>query len=321
MSGHVSPLDIEIRQLDQLRPHPENSVIFGDPEDSPEYDEIRKSIKQNGLWEPLVIRDDGTILSGHLRVAVLRELGKKSAPCRVMSFDSYREEVTFLVRSNTDRRQLSKDQLAYAFKRMRSIPPEEGGVKRKQGRPKDITRDGEKSSSGGQVSSRSDDAAAEVLGVGTKEARALEAVFCEDDVPAEVKEAVKNDKVAPTPAAKAIKTERERQGGKITNPAPLVKWMEDRSKKKPEPTHEDRVAQEAEVFSKSMRALFDAYTIVNNTLTRVPLKSVIGAKDHHDYMAMIKDISLRAWREIETVHGDSGLGKQMSLTVISGGKE
>ncbi|HEY3363274.1 MAG TPA: ParB N-terminal domain-containing protein [Methanosarcina sp.] len=52
---------------------------------------LAESIKQKGLLEPLVIKDDDTIISGHRRWLALKALGMK-AQCGVMSFVDELEE-------------------------------------------------------------------------------------------------------------------------------------------------------------------------------------------------------------------------------------
>ncbi len=306
----------ETRQLDELRPHPENAHIFGDPEESEQYEAIKASIKQHGIWEPIVIKTDGTILSGHLRYHVAQSLKLKSVPVRVaQAFETYRDEVTFIIRANTDRRQLTKAEIAIAFKRLRELPKEDGGAKPARGRPKKGAA--ERTFSG----TKARDEAADLLGVGRDEAVALETVFTTPGVPDELKEAVNKGKVAATPAAKAVRAELKRQDGEIKDPAAL-KVISNPAPKKPraEQTHVDEVAAKAEAFERDYRELFDLYRRVDAVLTHRPLKSVIGPTEHHQYLDLIRDTALRAWREIESVQGPTNTGRQMSLSVVQGGK-
>ncbi len=313
----------DTRDLSSLRPHPENAAIFGDPEESEQFDGILASIKANGIWEPLVIKADGTILSGHLRRIVATKLKLKTVPVRVVpEFASYRDEVAFVIRSNTDRRQLSKGEIAIAFKRLREIPQTEGGAKKKRGRPEGSV--GSKNNPGIKpgISETRDDAA-EMLGVSTDEARALETVFTTPGVPEALKAAVNSGAVAPTPAAKAVKTEQKRQGGKITDQAALVAAATPKKKATTpanDTSHEQRMAREAESYRTDYKSLHELYSKLDAILTRRALKSVLGPTEHHEYAALIRDCALRAWREIESVQGPTNAGKQMSLSVISGGR-
>lgn len=321
--------------LESLRAHPENATIFGDPTEATQYEEIRDSIKKHGVWEPLVVNSDGKILSGHLRAAALKELGKTEAPCRVMSFDTYRSEAEFIVRSNTDRRHLTPEQKAYAFDRLRKISKEEGGTKRKVGRPENAPGKTGKSgkfvgkSRAGAGDSKHDPAAedaAEAVGIKAAEARALQAVFVNTDVPHEVKAAVNNGKVAPTPAAEMVKSERKRQGGEIKDPEPLKAWVQKKSERKPEPpdtdesTHGHRIAVEAECLKRDVGSLLEVYTRLDDLLRKRPLKSVVGPSEHQRYASLIRDIAVRASDELASVEATESIGRQLKLTAIKGGR-
>lgn len=306
---------IESWPIDRLRSHPENATIFGDPEESKAYLEVLGSIKKHGIWEPLLVKKDGTILSGHLRCACAKSLGLETVPVRVWdAFTSYLDEVRFVVRSNTDRRQLTPQQIAYAFKRLKEIPKAEGGAKAKMGRPKGD----EKKSAESRPLSRSRDDAAEQLGVSRDIAESLEAVFTTPGVPDELKSAVNDGRVAPTTAAKEVRAEAKRQGGTITNPAPLADVAERKATDKS--AHQAHVADAAKSYRDDVRRLLEAYRAVDAALTKRPLASVIGPTEHHEYGDLCRDIAIRAWREVETVEGVTNAGKQMALAVIKGGR-
>jgi ParB-like chromosome segregation protein Spo0J len=112
------------RKLHELKPHPKNGLIFGDPRAVPEYEEIKQSIRIGGLQEPLIVKEDGTILSGHLRFTALREIaaddGKYTHEVDVSvrvhaDFESDSQELEYLFNANTQRRQLSPRQIAHAY--------------------------------------------------------------------------------------------------------------------------------------------------------------------------------------------------------------
>lgn len=325
MPPSATDYGVELREIATLKAHPENSLIFNDPEDSDRFGEVLHSIKKFGLWEPICIKDDGTILSGHVRVRVYEKLKLTHIPARTMTFDSYLNEVTFLVRSNTDRRQLTFDELAHAYNRLKTIPREQGGAKGKPGRP-------EKGAASRGIVSDTRDSAAKALGQGRDRLESLEAVLVNGaDVPEELKQAVRDGKVSPTAAAEAVRVERKRQAGdsksgKIADPAPLKAWTAQKTEPKvekqpPNTSHEERVASEAKAFEADVAALFELHKQLDRILTRRPLKSVIGPTEHHEYASQIRDVALRAWKEIEEVQGETNAGKQMRLAVISGGRK
>lgn len=320
-------MSIETRKLSELRPHPENANLFDLPDECDEYADIRASIKKHGLWEPIVIKEDGTILSGHLRANAMLELGHTDIKCRVMAFPTYRAEVTFVVRSNTDRRQLKPSQAARAFEILKRLPAEQGGAKRKMGRP-------EKCAASGTLS-RSRDDAAKSVGIGRHEAEALSTVFNAPkesnndvevhpavDVPSEVQQAVEHGKISPTAAAKQIKAERKRQGGTIADPTILKTWVDEKTapKERRPPSHEERVEQLAQAFNRDVLRMANIYKDLDDLLSHRPLQSVNGPSEHQRYSGLVRDVAIRCARELETVQASEGVGRQVSLIAIPGGK-
>jgi phage N-6-adenine-methyltransferase len=84
----------------ELKPHPLNTDIYG--EESPDQDLV-SSIRNKGILEPLVIRADGTILSGHRRWMATKELALSKVPCRVIYFSDPLDEEEALIEFNRQR--------------------------------------------------------------------------------------------------------------------------------------------------------------------------------------------------------------------------
>lgn len=314
-------VDIQQWAPARLRSHPENALIFGDPEECDRWDEMHASIKRLGIFEPLAIKADGTIISGHLRHAIAVDLGLKAVPVRVVdAFASYRDELEVLIRSNTDRRQLKPSEIALAFKRLKETPRDEGGAKGSKGGGAKGKR-GAPNQSGARAGKDGRDEAASMLGIGTHEARALETIFTTPGVPVELKKAVDKGTVKPTPAAKAVATEVKRQGGTIRDASALKAVAIVEHKRPAKSAGLERVEAEAERYKRDYRDLFNAYKTIDSILTRRPLKAVLGPTEHHEYGQLIRDTALRAWREIEAVEGKTNVGRQMALVAIDGGKK
>lgn len=92
-------MQIEIRPLDSLRPadyNPRKDLQPGDPE----YEKIKRSIDEFGCVDPLVINDDGTIIGGHQRWKVLRDLGYTEVECSIVSLDKIREKALNVTLNN-----------------------------------------------------------------------------------------------------------------------------------------------------------------------------------------------------------------------------
>ena len=84
--------------LDSIFPSPENEKLYKpvDPKD-PEVWALAKSILEHGIREPIVITEDGWILSGHRRYMGARLAGLESVPCRVEPFCKDDDHDRFMV--------------------------------------------------------------------------------------------------------------------------------------------------------------------------------------------------------------------------------
>jgi len=88
-------------EIDNLKPHPENINIYGDDED---VSDLMDQIKAMGrIIDPLRIKDDGTIISGHRRWKAAMELGYATVPCEYVSFNTPEEELAALILFNRKR--------------------------------------------------------------------------------------------------------------------------------------------------------------------------------------------------------------------------
>ena len=61
------------------------------PEDS-EYQKIKRSIEEFGYVDPIIINEDGTIIGGHQRCTVLKDLGWEDVDVVVVSLDKQKEK-------------------------------------------------------------------------------------------------------------------------------------------------------------------------------------------------------------------------------------
>ena len=77
-------MDLQQRPLDAIQPSPENDQIY-DPVDTTDKDfqALVKSVRQHGIIDPLVISQDGFIVSGHRRYAAAKAARLQSVPCRI----------------------------------------------------------------------------------------------------------------------------------------------------------------------------------------------------------------------------------------------
>lgn len=72
------------KRLSSIKPSPENEKLYRPSSDDPDISELADSIKKHGLQEPIVVTEDGYIVSGHRRYEALRLIEQVVVPCRVM---------------------------------------------------------------------------------------------------------------------------------------------------------------------------------------------------------------------------------------------
>ncbi len=95
-----------------LKIHPKNSEYYSDL--SPEkYEEVKNSIRVNGIRDPLKVLPDYTIIAGHQRFKIAQELGLEKVP--VVIIDVTPEEAEYLlIADNEERRQDDNDPIKKA---------------------------------------------------------------------------------------------------------------------------------------------------------------------------------------------------------------
>lgn len=86
--------------ISKLKPHPRNAEIYGEEIVS----DLAVQIEAyGGIADPLKIKEDYTIISGHRRWQAARELGMPEVPCQIVSYNSEEEELAALVMLNYHR--------------------------------------------------------------------------------------------------------------------------------------------------------------------------------------------------------------------------
>lgn len=84
-------LRTERRKLVDLKAAEYNPRKALTPDDA-EYQKIRRSIEEFGYVDPIIINEDGTIIGGHQRATVLKDLGYQEVDVVVVALDKQREK-------------------------------------------------------------------------------------------------------------------------------------------------------------------------------------------------------------------------------------
>ncbi|MBF8376354.1 ParB N-terminal domain-containing protein [Alicyclobacillus mali] len=98
--------------IDKLKPHPKNADYYADLTGE-KYEELKRSIEVHGIRDPLKILPDGTILAGHQRYRIAKELGIEQVPVAI--YDVSPEEAEYLlIADNEERRGVDEDPIRKA---------------------------------------------------------------------------------------------------------------------------------------------------------------------------------------------------------------
>ena len=73
-------------RVDSLKPNPINSEIYDDNQSA--LNDLKESIQQNGLLEPITIDESDMVISGHRRLSALKMIGIKNVDCRLTKFEN-----------------------------------------------------------------------------------------------------------------------------------------------------------------------------------------------------------------------------------------
>ena len=114
---------IEKWQLSTLKPHPKQSTLFADAPPH-EIEELAADIKLNGQLTPIEILRDGTIITGHKRVAAARFLGWTELDVWVRDDLEAEGAVAVerrLIDDNLNRRQLGPLGMARCYKHLKLL--------------------------------------------------------------------------------------------------------------------------------------------------------------------------------------------------------
>lgn len=79
---------IPVKDLKPAEYNPRKKLKPGDKE----YEKIKNSIQEFGFADPLVVNADMTVIGGHQRLTVAKELGYTEVPCAVVDVDKTREK-------------------------------------------------------------------------------------------------------------------------------------------------------------------------------------------------------------------------------------
>ncbi len=93
-------MDIQIIEIERLKLAEYNPRKDLKPEDK-EYQKIKKSITEFGYVDPIIVNKDMTVIGGHQRLKILKELGYKKIECNVVDLDKNKERLLNIALNRT----------------------------------------------------------------------------------------------------------------------------------------------------------------------------------------------------------------------------
>ena len=89
-----------MRKVSELKENPLSTAIYGAEED---VSDLAENIRDNGVLTPLLVKEDGHIVSGHRRFRAARQLGLEALPCELIEFSGPEEEEIVVISANKSR--------------------------------------------------------------------------------------------------------------------------------------------------------------------------------------------------------------------------
>ena len=79
---------------------------------------LKESLRQHGLLNPIVITSDNVLVAGHRRLEAAKQLGWNTISVRIVDQTDESEQLEMEIEENTQRKNLSTDELAEAYLRL-----------------------------------------------------------------------------------------------------------------------------------------------------------------------------------------------------------
>ena len=113
-------------RINNLKPHPKHSEIYQTPKDiRSEWKDLFTSIEENGMMQPIIISQDNTIISGHRRWMVAKNLSWNEVKVEKINVDEEKFN-SMLVQLNTNREKTLAEKINEVLFLLKVIPKRQG---------------------------------------------------------------------------------------------------------------------------------------------------------------------------------------------------
>lgn len=188
----------------QVKINPEYASLVSElsPE---EYESLKQSIKEKGLYVPLIVNQDGIVLDGHHRFKACQELGIQNPNTVTKEFKDKLDEQLFVIDCNLKRRQLNNFQRTELALKSKSILAEIAKNHEKAGVKLDPSQDLVMGRQGvsGEIG--------KLAGVSHETVRKVEKILASESITDKVKQDLRLGKVSINEAYEKVELDQEDQ--------------------------------------------------------------------------------------------------------------
>ena len=110
------PREIKMIQVDKLIPHPRNNDFFDDISGEA-WEKLCKSIRENGIYESLIVSPNMIVVSGAQRLRAAKAVGLEEVPCVIKTFENESKLIQALIEINL----LQRGVVQHSTKQMANI--------------------------------------------------------------------------------------------------------------------------------------------------------------------------------------------------------
>lgn len=108
--------EIKMIQVDKLIPHPRNNDFFDDISGEA-WEKLCKSIRENGIYESLIVSPNMIVVSGTQRLRAAKAVGLEEVPCVIKTFENESKLIQALIEINL----LQRGVVQHSTKQMANI--------------------------------------------------------------------------------------------------------------------------------------------------------------------------------------------------------
>jgi len=112
--------EMKLVPIDVLVPSDDNQDLFRDMEGE-DFEQLKCSIQELGVIEPLVVDEDMRVICGHQRLRAAKALGLASVPAVIRAVGEAETRAMITIEENIRRRQLQPSEMARAIKKLTQL--------------------------------------------------------------------------------------------------------------------------------------------------------------------------------------------------------